>query len=124
MKKLIRRFGFAFNGWRLFFRTEQNGQIQGVVAIAVVVLGFAFQISPLEWLALLLCIGLVLGLEMLNSAVEKLCDHVHPQRHTQIKWVKDVTAGAVLWAALISAIVGCIIFLPKLIQLVQHAGKT
>jgi diacylglycerol kinase len=124
MKKLIRRFGFALHGWRLFFRTEQNGQIQGVVALAVLVLGFVFRISATEWLVLMLCIGLVLGLEMLNSAVEKLCDHVHPQWHLQIKWVKDVTAGAVLWAALVSAIVGCIVFIPKLIQLLQHAGKT
>jgi diacylglycerol kinase len=119
MKKLIRRFGFALNGWRLFFRTEQNGQIQAVIGLLAIIAGFVFHISSTEWMFLLLCIGLVLGLEMINSVIEKLADHVHPQWHPQIKWVKDAAAGAVLIAALMSAIIGCIIFIPKLLQLLH-----
>lgn len=117
MKKLIKRFGFALNGWRLFFKTEQNGQLQLLAAVAVIIAGFILQIDKIEWLFILLCIGLVLALEMINSVIEKLADHVHPQWHPQIKWVKDAAAGAVLWAAFISAIVGAIIFLPKIIIL-------
>lgn len=66
-------------------------------------------------LAVLLCIGLVMALEMVNAAIEKLCDRLHPDKHTDIKLVKDMAAGAVLWAAIISAIVGLIIFAPKLL---------
>ncbi len=119
MKKLIQRFGFALNGWRLFFKTEQNGQIQATIAILAVIAGFVFRISRIEWMFLLLCIALVLSLEMINSVIEKLADHVHPQWHPQIKWVKDAAAGAVLLAAVISAIIGCIIFIPRLLQFIH-----
>lgn len=119
MKKLIRRFGFALNGWRLFFKTEQNGQLQAAIALLAIIAGFVFQIGITEWMFLLLCIALVLGLEMINSVIEKLADHVHPQRHPQIKWVKDAAAGAVLVAAVISAIIGCLIFLPKILRLIH-----
>ena len=122
MKKLINRFGFALNGWRLFFKTEQNGQIQATIAVLAVAAGFFFRISTIEWMLLLLCIALVLGLEMINSVIEKLADHVHPQIHPQIKWVKDAAAGAVLLAAVVSAVVGCIIFLPKLLEMIHSYG--
>jgi diacylglycerol kinase len=117
MKKLINRFGFALNGWRLFFKTEQNGQLQAIAAVLAIVAGFLFHISTTEWLFILLCIGMVLSFEMINSVIEKLSDHVHPQIHPQIKWVKDAAAGAVLLAAVISAAIAAIIFLPKLFQL-------
>jgi undecaprenol kinase/diacylglycerol kinase (ATP) len=114
MNAFRRRLQYALQGWAYFFRKEANGQIQGVIALLVIIAGFVFGISAKEWLWILLCIGLVLGLEMVNTAIETLADRLHPEKHPEIKSVKDVAAGAVLWAAVISVIVGVIIFLPKI----------
>lgn len=114
MKSFIVRVGFALQGWRYFFSHEANGRIQAVVALCVVVAGILLKISIQEWLWILLCIGLVIGLEMVNTAIEALANRLHPENHPEIKIVKDVAAGAVLWAALISVAVGALIFLPKI----------
>ena len=113
MKAFIKRVGYALAGWRHFFASEANGQIQAVVAILVVIAGGILGISAQEWLWVLLCIGLVIGLEMVNTALETLANRLHPEQHPAIKVVKDVAAGAVLWAAAISVIVGGVIFIPK-----------
>lgn len=114
MKRFIKSLGYAINGWKLFFITEKNGQIQLTIAIIVVVASFVFRISHAEWIAVLLCMALVLALEMTNSVLEKLIDFLYPDQHDHVKWIKDVAAGAVLWAAVLSAVVGGIIFLPKI----------
>ncbi len=119
MKSFLQRVGFALQGWRFFFAHETNARIQAVVAISVVIAGFVMKISSAEWLWILLCIGLVIGLEMVNSAIETLADHLHPELHPSIKIVKDVAAGAVLWAALISVVIGLIIFFPKVWLLIS-----
>jgi diacylglycerol kinase len=108
---------FALQGWRAFFGKETNGQIQLCVAIAVIIAGFIFQLNAFEWVIVLACVGLILALEMVNSAIEKLCDLVHPEKHPAIKFIKDVAAGAVLWASVVAVIIGLIIFLPKAILL-------
>jgi undecaprenol kinase/diacylglycerol kinase (ATP) len=118
MKKFLARVTFALQGWGYFFRKETNGQIQAVVALLVVAAGFIFGLSQQEWMWILLCIGLVLSLEMVNTAVETLANRLHPEKHPDIKIVKDVAAGAVLWASVISVIIGLIIFIPKLSAIV------
>jgi diacylglycerol kinase len=115
MKRFIKSVGYAINGWRLFFAEEKNGQLQIIAAIAVIILGFTLHIGLSEWQIILLCIVGVLTLEMMNSALEKVIDLMHPEQHPEIKWIKDVAAGAVLLAAIASAIIGVIIFLPKII---------
>ncbi len=114
---LIHAFRYAFNGLWLFLQNETNGKIQTAIALLVVVAGFIFKISSTEWMILLLFIGLVIALEMINSAIEKICDLVEPDQHPVIKIVKDLSAGAVLWISLISVIAGLTIFIPKLNQL-------
>lgn len=114
---LTKAFGFAFYGLFLFFKMERNGKIQLSLAVLVTACGIALQISPHEWIYVLLCIASVLSLEMLNSAVEKLCDMVCPDYNHTIKIIKDVSAGAVLWTSLISIVVATIIFLPKIMAL-------
>ena len=84
-----------------------------VIAILVVVLGLIFSISAAEWIVLLFCIASVLSLEMINSAIEKLCNLVHPKYHPAVKVIKDISAGAVLWASVISGVIGIIVFFPK-----------
>ena len=117
MKRLINSFIYAWYGLIYFFRNEKNGQIELVAGIIAVFLGFFLKISSQEWLAILLCIGGVISLELVNSALEKLIDHLHPNQHFKIKIVKDMSAAAVAFFALIALIIGCIIFLPKIIHL-------
>src|SRR6266542_5055080 len=110
-------FYHAFKGMQNFFLRERNGKIQLFIACTIVAAAFAFEISPMEWVIVLFCIGLVLALEMINSAIEMLCDFVHRYFHPDIKIVKDISAAAVLWASIISTSIGCIIFIPKIIAL-------
>jgi diacylglycerol kinase (ATP) len=112
MKRFLIRVQYALQGWVAFFSKEKHGQIQAVVALLVVAAGIYFSLSNTEWLFVLGCIGMVLSLEMLNTAIEKLADQTHPEHHPQIGLVKDVAAGAVLWASVMSVVVGCIIFWP------------
>lgn len=111
---LLKAFSNAFNGIKYFFKNERNGKIQASVAIAVVIAGLYLHLSCTEWITIFLCICSVLVLEMLNSAIEQLCDLVHSEYHLSIKIIKDVAAGAVLFASIISSIIGLIIFLPKI----------
>ncbi|MEO8713100.1 MAG: diacylglycerol kinase family protein [Parafilimonas sp.] len=114
---LNKTFITAFNGIRYFFKTERNGKIQACVAALVILAGLYFRLSSIEWIFILLCIGAVLGLEMINSALEHICNLVHKEYHPVIKTIKDVSAGAVLLVSIISVLVGLIIFLPKMAAL-------
>jgi undecaprenol kinase/diacylglycerol kinase (ATP) len=115
-QKTERSFINAFSGLKYFLRHESNGKIQSIIGFCTLLLAAFFHISYVEWVVILICIGSVLSLEMLNSALEKLCDIVQPDFHPQIKIIKDVAAGSVLWASIISASIGVIIFLPEILK--------
>lgn len=112
IKSRIDSVKHALNGWRFAFRSEINMRIHVIVMIIVICVSFYFDISHMEWVAIIFVIGLVMIAELVNTAIEELCDHLHPDKHPKIKKVKDVSAGAVLLAAVISIIVGVLIFLP------------
>ena len=116
--KRLKSFTFAFNGLKILLREEHNSWIHIAITICVVIVGFLLQISLIEWIAIVLCMGLVFALELVNSAIENIADFVSPQKNEIIKKVKDLSAAAVLIAAICSAIVGIIIFLPKIIDLI------
>lgn len=113
MRRLIKSFGFAINGIRMTFASEANIQIHLFVSILVIICGIIFKISTSEWLICLLCMGVVFGLEMMNTAIEKLVDLVSPAKNALAGKVKDIAAGAVLIAVFFSVIIGLIIFMPK-----------
>lgn len=113
MKRLLLSFGYALAGIKAVVRTEKNMQIHLFVAVLVIVLGFIFHISVSEWLAVIICIGLVFSAETMNTAIEKLVDLVSPERKPQAGNIKDIAAGGVFLAAMISVVVGIVIFLPK-----------
>lgn len=113
---LAAAFKNAFSGMAAFFLKERNGKIHLAFVVSLVICGFVFGISKQEWISILICIAMVMALEMANASIEKLCDTVHPSIHPNIKWVKDVAAAAVLWAAIISAIIGLMVFVPKLLE--------
>jgi diacylglycerol kinase len=113
--KLMRSFAFAFNGLKICFSSETNFKIHFLLGIVAVSLGIGFHISAVEWIAVLFCITLVMTLEMMNTAVERLCNVVHKEFHPAIKHIKDIAAGAVFISALFSLMTGLIIFVPKIV---------
>jgi len=113
MIKRIRSFGYAFKGIKAVFGKEANMNIHLIMAGLVVICGFLFSISITEWMLCVLCFGLVISLEMINSAIENLVDLVSPEKNKLAGRAKDIAAGAVLVAAIGAAIVGLIIFIPK-----------
>lgn len=117
MKRFLKSFGYAFNGLIYFFKNEKNGQIEIFTGILAIIFGFVFHISTTEWFVVLFCIGGVLSLEMLNSSLEKLIDHLHPEKHDNIKVVKDMAAGAVTIFSLVALIIGALVFVPKITSL-------
>lgn len=121
IKKLIsdriKSIGYAFEGLKTLFKEEPNALIHGSITLIVVVLGFYFEVSNTEWIALLFAIGLVFGLELINTAIENICDLISIERNEQIKKIKDLSAAAVLVAAVISVIIGVIVFIPKIITI-------
>ena len=118
VSSLQKSFGYAFLGVGYFFRNERNGKLQVLIAGSVFLAGILLSISITEWLIILLFTALVISLEMFNSALEKVCDHISPDWHPQIKVIKDMAAGAVLWVSILSLIAGLCIFIPKIIQII------
>ncbi len=108
---------FAFAGMRHALYSQRNLRIHVTVAAAVVTAGLALRINRSEWAIVVTLIALVIGLELLNTAIEALVDLTSPVLHPLAKVAKDTAAGAILVAAVGSAIVGLIIFLPRLWQL-------
>jgi len=113
-----RSFGFAFKGIAIAL-SERNFVIHLIAALIVTILGFAFRISYLEWITLLICVALVLCLELTNTAIEKTIDLLHPQQHPKAGEIKDLAAASVLVAVIISVIIGVIIFIPKILDLIN-----
>jgi diacylglycerol kinase len=104
----------------LIFKNERNFRIDLVVAIVVIILGFLFKISHTDWIAISLVISMVFISETINSAIEALCDTVSLEYKVNIKYAKDVSAGAVLVSALVSVITGLIVFVPYIVELIKN----
>lgn len=117
-KRLVDSFRYAFCGICEAYKGEQNLKIHTVIAILVIIFGFILQISYLEWLVCLILIGLVLMAEFFNTAIEYVVDLASPNIHPLAKLAKDTASAGVLMMAIISAIIGLIIFIPKVIELV------
>lgn len=115
-KKRLESFKYAFNGLWLLIRDEHNARIHLIVAILIIAAGFWLEIHFIEWLILILTIGLVLIAEFFNSAIEALADKVSTEKHPTIKKAKDLAAGGVLFAAILSVIIGLVILGPKLLD--------
>ncbi|MDL2256988.1 diacylglycerol kinase family protein [Bacteroidales bacterium OttesenSCG-928-I14] len=112
-------FKHAWEGIKILLTKERNFKIHVTIIVLVIIAGFFFNIKPLEWVAVLILFGLVLGMEALNTSIELICDHIHKDYHPNIKKIKDIAAAAVFICAIISVIVGTIIFLPYLLNLVE-----
>ena len=120
MRRLFRSFGNGFRGIAATFRSEPNFRIHCVLSLAAVIFGFALHIPAIEWVAVVFAIGMVTAAEALNTGIEKLADRVEPEPDTTIGVAKDAAAAGVLITAIAAAIVGLIIFLPKLWEWFGH----
>lgn len=110
----IRSVGFALKGAWLLIRTEASIKIQVFIAFVVTAGGFYFEISNIEWTIQIFAIVLVLGIEGLNTAIEKVCDFIHPEFDAKIGFIKDISAGAVMLVSIGASIIGLIIYIPKI----------
>ncbi len=113
-KKRLQSFSFAINGLKVLVREEPNARIHLAASILVIFLGVLMSLTTFDWIAIWICIGLVLGTEIFNTAMENLCNHISPEKNELIGKVKDLSAAAVLVTAVISLVVGALIFLPKI----------
>lgn len=107
-------FNYAWNGIKEIAKTERNFRIHLFATILTASAGFVFKLTMTEWAIIVLTIGLVLMAEVTNTAIEKLIDYLKPEIHPTAKIIKDIAAGAVFITAIIAAIIGLLIFLPKL----------
>lgn len=116
ISKRFKSFKHAFNGLRILIREEHNSRVHFVATIVVTIAGFYFEISAIEWIILVLVIGLVFSVEIINSSIENICDFISPEKHQLIKKVKDLAAAAVFISVITALGVGLIIFIPKIIN--------
>lgn len=123
LKKRIQAFGYAFSGLAKAFTSEAHLQLHFLATVFVIWGGIFFNISKLEWFEVSACIVLVISLELINSAIEKLCDLYSTEQNPKIKYIKDVAAGAVLIASIFAAIIGFMVFIPHIIE-VYHEMKS
>lgn len=120
MKKTKNAFLFAIQGLQYAFVHERNFKIEIVLAIAACIAGYALHISNLEWLIVIMNIGFVLSAELVNTAIEKLCDVTTNEINPLIKIIKDVAAAAVLLAAVIALVCASIIFIPAFLKIIHQ----
>ncbi|HJB87303.1 MAG TPA: diacylglycerol kinase family protein [Candidatus Dorea faecigallinarum] len=119
---LRKTFGYAFEGILTGIRKERNMRIHTAAMILVVFFGTVLGLSATEWCICLVLFGLVMALELVNTAVEAVVDLVTEERKPLAKIAKDTAAGAVLIAAIMAAVIGCIIFLPKILEFAEALG--
>lgn len=111
----LKSVGFAVKGALKLITTEHSVMVQSSIAVLMTIAGFYYNISQTEWMFQILVFGLVLSIEGLNTAVEKIADFIHPDYHERIGFIKDIAAGAVFFAALSAIAIGLIIYLPRII---------
>jgi diacylglycerol kinase (ATP) len=108
----FKSMGFALKGAIKLITTEHSVMVQSSIAVLMIIAGFYFEISREDWMFQTLAIGLVLAVEGLNTAVEKVADFIHPEFHERIGFIKDIAAGSVFFAAMTAIAIGLMIYLP------------
>ncbi|WP_457629962.1 diacylglycerol kinase [Oceanithermus sp.] len=120
MRRLSRAFFYAWQGLTHTWRTQPNFRVETVIGLVALALAFWLGVDPVPILLLILA---VLSLELLNTAIEAVCDLASPEPHPLAKTAKDAAAAAVLLAAAVSVIVGLLLFLPPLFEKLRAYGK-
>ena len=116
MKKLIKSFKYAIQGIFTSFKTEKNMKIHIFIMLLIIATGILLKISKLEWIICIILFSIVIAGELFNTAIETVVDMVVPEKNEKAKVAKDVSAGAVLVVAIGAAIIGFMIFIPKILS--------
>ncbi len=116
-KKWSIGFSYAWEGIVQVVKLERNFQIHLITALLVIIAGFILGLSRMEWIFIVIAIGIVLIAEMINSTIERIMDYIKPDIHPAAKQIKDMAAGGVLIAAVAAFIIGLFIFIPNIIAL-------
>lgn len=119
IKRLIKSFKYAINGIKETIKSEPNMKIHVSLAVLVIICGFIFKVSIIEWIILLTLIALVFAGEVLNTTFENLVDMYTKEITEEAKIIKDTAAGTVLILAVASAVIGLLIFIPKIIEVLK-----
>ena len=119
LKKFFHSFTYPIKGLKYAYRNEQNIVVDVGIALIVILAGFIFNVSVSEWALLALTIGLVIALELVNTSIEAVVDLVTEEYHPLAKVAKDTSAAAVFVFSIAAALVGLIIFVPKIIDLLK-----
>jgi len=115
----VKSFSYALEGLVVLIRTEANARLHLLAFVMVVCAGLYFGITAMEWALIFLCSGVVLSAEYFNTAIERICDHVTPQVHPDIKIIKDLAAAGVLVIAMAALAVGILVFYPYIIEVIS-----
>lgn len=119
---VVKSFGYAGNGVKEAFKYEPNFRIHIILGTISIILAFVFQFSITKWTILILTIAFVVILELVNTGIEKIVDILRPKYSPTAKVIKDVSAAAVLVAAIAAASIGILLFLPNILQLLSGAS--
>lgn len=123
MMRFLKSFNYAWQGIKCCFRSEKNFRIELLLALITFLFATVLKIATIEWLIILFCSALVLSLEIINTSIERLSNIISTSFHPAIKLVKDMAAGAVFIVSLVSLIIACIIFLPKIEPFIKYFFK-
>jgi len=116
IRNRLKSFKHAFRGLKILFREEHNARIHLGIGVVMYILSSVLKLRKIEIIAVLISIGFVIVTETINTAIENLCDFIHPKYHDKMKRIKDISAAAVLISAFTALTVGLIIYLPKLLS--------
>lgn len=117
MKKIRNSFKYAIEGIWTSFKTERNMKIHIFIMILVIIAGIILKINKSEWIICIILFAIVIGSELFNTSIETIVDMVMPEKNEKAKIAKDVSAGAVLVVAIGAAIIGLVIFVPKILNI-------
>jgi diacylglycerol kinase len=117
LKSRLESFKFALNGIKLLLKYEHNSRIHFLAALVAIILGIILKLNLYEWCLIIIVIGIVFLTELINTSLESLADLIDPELNEKIRIAKDYSAAAVFISAIVSIVVGGLIFIPKLLEL-------
>lgn len=120
LHRFFRSFRYSFQGLSYAARNEQSILVMIIALILTLVFGIFLNISLLEWFFILVAIGLVLGTELLNTAIEATIDLISPNYHPLARIAKDTASASVFIYSFIAFIIGCLVFIPKFIHFLER----
>ena len=112
--KRLKSFTFAFNGLKILFKEQYNARIHLLAIVVVVIAGAWFKLTASEWIAITFAIGLVIAMEIINTAIEQIADFMTTEQNPKIKKIKDLASAGVLVSAITAVIIALLVFIPKI----------